>query len=436
MNNPTIAIIGAGPAGLSMARALQKAQLSFIIYEKHCKTGGLWDIENEGSPMYESAHFISSKTLSGFPDFPMPNHYPDYPNRTQLLAYIRDFAQHYALEQYISFNTSILKVEKHDKGWKLYSHTGQTYFHEEVICANGTLWQPNIAQYRGHFSGIIRHSSTFKKSTELLDKRVLVVGGGNSGVDIACEAASFAQKAYLSLRRGYYFIPKHVFGTPSDVFSHGGPKLPTKLNQWILKHLLKIVVGNQTKFGLPQPDHELFESHPLMNSQVMHHTSHGNLSIKPDIDYLDEQKVYFKDGSSIEVDEIILATGYNYAIPYSEPYFDWKDNRPQLYMSLFNPKHDNIYVMGFIETNSAAYEIFTEMAVLLVNYLKTKQYNPEKAQIFRNKVTNESLDLSGGIRFVASPRHTGYVDSDTYRANLKKIQKQMNWRGYSKGDYR
>jgi hypothetical protein len=81
------------------------------------------------------------------------------------------------------------------------------------------------------------------------------------------------------------------------------------------------------------------------------------------------------------VDEIILATGYHYAIPFAEEFFDWKDHRPQLYMNLFNPKHDNIYVMGFVETNSAAYDIFTELATLLANYLKTKS-NPQKKQRF------------------------------------------------------
>jgi cation diffusion facilitator CzcD-associated flavoprotein CzcO len=172
--------------------------------------------------MYESAHFISSKTLSGFPDFPMPDDYPDYPTRKQLCAYIQAFAKHFDLEKHIIFNTKIEKVEKYEDGWKLTTTQGESYFHQELICANGTLWQPNIAQYRGTFSGIIRHSNTFKKSTEFLNKRVLVVGGGNSGVDIACEAASFADEAYLSMRRGYYFIPKHVFGVPSDVFSHGG----------------------------------------------------------------------------------------------------------------------------------------------------------------------------------------------------------------------
>jgi cation diffusion facilitator CzcD-associated flavoprotein CzcO len=422
-----IAIVGAGPAGLSMTRALQKAQIPFVVYEKHHDTGGIWDIENPGSPMYEAAHFISSKTLSGFSDFPMPVHYPDYPTHSQILAYIRAYTDHFGLRVFIQFNTKIRKIEPSDTGWTVITQNGQRHQHRAVVCANGPLWQPNMAHYEGHFDGLIRHANTFKKSAEFLGKRVLVVGGGNSGVDIACEAATFADKAYLSMRRGYYFIPKHIFGVPSDVFAHDGPKLPTKLNQWVLKKLLRIVIGDQTKFGLPKPDHELLESHPLMNSQIMHHTSHGNLAVKGDIERFDGNTVHFKEGSSIEIDEIIMATGYDYAIPYAADYFDWKDQRPVLFMNLFNPKHDNLFAIGFMETNSAAYQFFGEMASLIAHYLKSQDQNPDQAQRFRKKVETETPDLSGGLKFVASPRHTGYVDSDTYRAYLKKLLKQMGW---------
>jgi hypothetical protein len=431
MKNTSIAIIGAGPAGLSMARALQKAQIPFVVYEKHTDTGGIWDIANEGSPMYEAAHFISSKTLSGFAEYQMPAHYPDYPTRLQILDYIRAFAEHFGLPLYIKFNTKITQISPCEEGWELATQSGEKHLHHAVVCANGPLWQPNVAQYPGEFTGTVRHANTFKKSTELLNKRVLVVGGGNSAVDIACEAATFATKAYLSMRRGYYFIPKHIFGVPSDVFAHDGPKLPTKLNQWVLKKLLRIVIGDQTKFGLPKPDHELLESHPLMNSQIMHHTSHGNLTIKGDIERFEGKTVHFKDGNSIEVEEVILATGYDYAIPYAEPYFDWKDQRPVLFMNLFNPKHDNLFAIGFMETNSAAYQLFGEMASLIAFYLKAKSQNPAQANRFWEKVQTETPDLSGGINFVKSARHTGYVDSDTYRAYLKKLLKQMGW-GYDR----
>ncbi len=431
-----IAIIGAGPAGLAMARALKHEKIPFVIYEKHSGVGGIWDIDNPGTPMYESAHFISSKTLSGFPDFPMPDHFPDYPKRQQILEYLKSFADHYALSQHIRFDQTIKNIEKQaDNTWLLTTQNGEKAQYDFIICASGPLWHPNTPTYRGNFEGEVRHANTYKKAEELINKRVLVVGGGNSAVDIATEAATYAAEAHLSMRRGYYFIPKHIFGQPTDVFAHAGPKLPTKLNQWVLKKLLRMVVGDQTKFGLPKPDHELMESHPILNSQIMHHTSHGNLKVKPDVDYFEGKTVFFKDNTSIEVDLILYATGYNQQIPYMSNYFDWQDERPQLFLNIFNRKYDNLFVLGFMETNSAAYELFTEQDKLLVNYIKAKITSNESAKSFREKVITEFPDMTGGIKFLKTARNTGYVDSDTYRAYLLKIQKQLGWTPYKKGFY-
>jgi hypothetical protein len=304
-----------------------------------------------------------------------------------------------------------------------------------LICASGPLWFPNVPQYEGNFTGEIRHANTYKKASELIGKRVLVVGGGNSAVDIACEAASFADQASISMRRGYYFIPKHIFGKPTDVFAHEGPKLPVKLNQWVLKKLLRLAIGDQTKFGLPKPDHELLESHPIMNSQIMHHTSHGNLNVKPDVARFEGNKVIFVDGSQLEIDLVLFATGYNQHLPYMPHFFDWQDDRPNLFLNVFNKHHDNLFVLGFMETNSAAYELFTEQDKLLVNYIKAKIANNASAQSFRNKVINENPDMTGGIQFLKTARNTGYVDSDTYRAYILKVQKQLGWTAYQKGEY-
>ena len=126
MSNLSIGIIGAGPSGLCMARALKHEKIPFTIYEKHSGVGGIWDIQNEGTPMYESAHFISSKTLSGFPDFPMPDHFPDYPKREQVLEYLQAFARHYGLLESIQFDSQIKSVtQQTDQSWTLELANGQ-----------------------------------------------------------------------------------------------------------------------------------------------------------------------------------------------------------------------------------------------------------------------------------------------------------------------
>ena len=339
----------------------------------------------------------------------MPDHFPDYPKREQVLEYLQAFARHYGLLESIQFDSQIKSVtQQTDQSWTLELANGQSTNHQILICASGPLWFPNIPSYEGQFTGEIRHANTYKKASELIGKRVLVIGGGNSAVDIACEAASFASHAAISMRRGYYFIPKHIFGKPTDVFAHEGPKLPVKLNQWVLKKLLRLAIGDQTKFGLPKPDHEArFEG----------------------------QKAIFTDGTELEIDLVLFATGYNQHLPYMPQFFDWQDQRPNLFLNVFNRQHDNLFVLGFMETNSAAYELFTEQDKLLVNYIKAKVANPTAAQIFRDKVVNDNPDMTGGIQFLKTARNTGYVDSDTYRAYILKVQKQLGWQPYQKGEY-
>ncbi len=432
----TYCIVGAGPCGLMTARAFKYANIAFDVLEKHSDVGGIWDIDNEGSPMYDAAHFISSRTKSGFPDFAMPDTYPDYPSHRQILTYIHAFAKHYNLYENILFNKKVVRVERlAENDWLVSTEDGQNKHYTGVICANGTLWAENSPSLKGSFDGVIRHGKDFKMSSELTDKKVLVIGAGNSGVDIACEAATYAKSAFLSMRRGYHIIPKYFFGKPADVFADEGPKLPMKIEQWVFAKLMRIMLGDPKKLGLPKPDHKIFESHPILNSDIFSHLGHGKLTIKPDVDYLDGKTVVFNDGSREEIDEIITATGYNFEIPYAKTYFDWQDNRPKLYLSTFNPKFDNIFAVGFLETNSAAYVLLTENIKLLTNYLKSKEISPEKAKDFRTIVTNDQPDLTGNIKFLRTPRNTGYVNSDTFRAYLRKLNKRMNWPAYQTGDY-
>ena len=119
--------------------------------------------------------------------------------------------------------------------------------------------------------------------TKALEVDVLVVGGGNSGCDIAVDVSRTASRAFISLRRGYWFIPKHLFGVPADVFGHRGPELPRWIEQPVFERLLRLLLGDPTRLGLPAPDHRLFETHPVLNTQLLHALGHGELGVKPDV---------------------------------------------------------------------------------------------------------------------------------------------------------
>ncbi|KQQ39970.1 hypothetical protein ASF61_03930 [Duganella sp. Leaf126] len=423
-----VCVVGAGPGGLSAARALKGMQLAYEQFERHSDVGGIWDMHNPGSPIYQSAHFISSRDLSGFIGFPMPKSYPDYPTNQQILAYVRSYADAYGLRAAIRFNTPVQHVQKQDDGrWLVTLGDGSRRRYLAVICATGCNWDANMPAIKGQFNGEIRHSVTYKQADEFAGKRVMIVGAGNSGADIACDAATRAGKAFISMRRGYHFIPKHLFGLPADQVGESGPQLPLWIARPVMSVLLKMFTGDLTRFGLPKPDHRLFESHPLLNSQLLHHLQHGNIAVRPDIAHYDGDDVVFVDGSREKLDLVVYATGYKWSCKYAADYFEWRGGRPQLYLSMFSREHRNLFGIGYVETNSSAYKLFDTEAFMIACYLRDQVKQLGAARRFDALIANDNPDLSGGLKFVQSQRHEVYLEAHALKSYLKRLRKRMGW---------
>ena len=423
-------IVGGGPAGLVMARAFDKEGIPYDLYERHTSLGGIWDADNPGSPMYDSAHFISSKYTSHFYGYPMPDAYPDYPTHRQILAYVKAFAAAYRLDRSARTGISVTSAVPDGDRWLVTLSTGEARSYRGVVCANGVTWHPRLPDYPGlsSFTGEVRHSVTYRSAAELAGRRVLIVGAGNSGVDIACDAARAASAAFLSVRRGYRFVPKHIFGIPTDVFiTRGGlppdgvvvPEDPSRL--------VDSLVGDLTRFGLPAPDHALLESHPIMNTQILHHLAHGDIQAKGDVREFRGRSVVFADGSEEEIDLVLFATGYDYAIPYvDEGLFTWTSGRPDLYLNVLHRSLDGLYVLGFVEFADAAYQRFDEMAQLVVidAYAHATGTGLEEMRTLR---ATDRPDLRGGHHYIDSPRHAAYVDSATYQRYLAEIRDRFGF---------
>ena len=421
-------VIGAGPAGLAVARALAERNLPYTHIERHTGPGGLWDIDNPGSPMYESAHFISSRTLSGFGGYPMPDHFADYPPYRQILSYLTSFADAYGLTDRIEFGTGVRSVGKNADGtWTVTRADGQASVHRQVVVCTGAQWHPNIPELPGDFTGEVRHTVTYRSSEELRGKRVLVVGAGNSGLDIACDAARSADHAAISMRRGYWFIPKHLFGRPVDTIAAGGPHLPVWLQQKLFGALLRLLNGDPRRLGLQKPDHKLFETHPAINSMLIHHLQHGDITARPGIARTDGRTVHFTDGTSDDFDLILLATGYVHKVPVAQKYFG-NEQHPDLYLSSFSRDHEGLFGVGFVETNSGAYQLFDSQAQLIASFIGDARHGRPTAERFARMISSERPDLTGGLSFVDSPRHTGYVHSDAFVKYLGKVAAGLGWR--------
>jgi cation diffusion facilitator CzcD-associated flavoprotein CzcO len=421
-------IIGAGPSGLATARAFTHAAIAFDLLERHPDVGGIWDLSNEHTPMYESAHFISSRTQSAFDDFPMPEDYPDYPGWRQILAYIRAFADRYGLKEHAEFGVTVERAEPVGNAWEVRLASGEVRRYRGVVCAAGHNWDPVMPSYPGHFGGEAYHSLYYRSPSEFAGKRVLIVGGGNSGCDIACDAAATAAQAFISLRRGYYFLPKHIFGQPTDAFFRSGPHLPAWLAQPLLTGLLRLLVGDLRRYGLPKPDHKVLTSHPIVNSQLLHHLAHGDIAPKPDVKELGERSVRFADGTEESIDLIVYATGYRATIAYlDQSVLSLEQGAAPLFLNIF-PDRPDLFVIGMFETDGGAYPMVSKQAELVALRILAGEHDPATAAWFDRLQSGARPNLTGGIRYLSSPRHSIYVQYDEYVHYVEKLLRQMRKR--------
>lgn len=361
----------------------------------------------------------------------MPADYPDYPSWRQIRDYIRSFADKYDLKSRVNFGVGVEDAQPiSDDRWQITLSNGKSEIYEGLINATGVTWHANRPHIEGEekFKGTIIHSVQYRSADEFDGKRVLIVGAGNSGVDIASDAATRADQAFLSVRRGYRFIPKYIFGLPTDALIAGKLQPPRGVSiGGDVTKMIDSLIGDLTRYGLPAPDHDLLASHPIMNTQVLHHLGHGDLIAKPDIEEITEDGVLFKDGSFEKLDTIVLATGYSYSVPYLEQGEDeWRDGRPQLYLRIFSRKHKNLYFIGYAEFADAAYRRFDEMAQMVVIDIRARTTGLHYQELLELR-RSDNPDLAGGHKYIESPRHTNYIEVETYLNYLATLRDRFDW---------
>lgn len=416
------ALIGAGPMGLAMAKLLKEQGIPFQGFELHSDVGGLWDIDAPQSTMYETAHLISSKKMTQFDDFPMAEEVAEYPSHWEMRRYFCDFARHFDLYKDYAFKCQVLSCEPlgdSGDGWRVTWRDGEGQEHSAVfagvLIANGTLAEPNVPSFKGHFDGEQIHSAQYRDPRQFADKRVLIVGAGNSGCDIAVDAIHHGVSCDISMRRGYYFVPKYVFGKPADTMG-GAIRLPMWLKRRVDGMILKWFVGDPQKYGFPKPDYALYESHPVVNSLILFHAGHGDLTVRPDIDHIDGKTVHFTDGSQADYDMILTATGYLLHYPFiDKELLNWQGAAPHLYLNCMHPKRDDLFVLGMVEASGLGWQGRHEQAEMVARYIKgLRDGSAGAAQLKREKSAGFER-ATGGMNYLKLARMAYYVDKATYR---------------------
>ena len=426
--------VGAGPHGLSALKNLLQLGLDADGFERDTDLGGNWNFHAENSRVYESTHLISTKPFTQFPDFPMPDAYPDYPSHWQVHRYFRSYAEHFGLLDHLSFNSEVVSITPAaGDRWDVTvldreSGVETTRQYAGVVIANGHNWWPKIPQYPGQdtFTGEIKHSADYKSADVVRGKRVLVVGAGNTGCDVAVESAQNAKETYHSTRRGYYYNPKYAFGRPSDQTADLllALRLPLALRRVMFKSVLRLTVGDFEKFGLRKPDHEFFETHPIVNQQLVYYVGHGDIQPKPDIDRFDGSTVHFEDGTSAEIDVVVFCTGYLAHFPFlDDSYLNPEGDHPVLARQIFTPATPTLAVSGLIQPDSGQWTIAHWQGMLIATYAALRAQDPAAAQRFYDAMVRETgVRFTGGAEYKDSTRHYYEIAHQEY---LRAIERDL-----------
>lgn len=418
-----VAIIGAGPSGLAAAKNCRAAGLEYTVFEKSHTVGGNWVFNPEPghSSVYENTHIISSRIWSEYEDYPMPEHYPDYPSHQQLYDYFLSYARHFKLLPAIRFQHRVDHAGLDDDGrWRLIvtDDEGETlteHFTHLMVC-NGHHWDPRHPELPGQFNGRIMHSHEFKRVDDSWrDQRVLIIGAGNSACDVAVEVTRVSKHVTLSTRSPQWFVPKFIFGKPADQLATGFQWLPSSLRQWMFQTLLVKLQGKNSDYGLPNPEWTPFQSHPTVNQDLLPLIRHGRIQCRPAVKQLNGDEVAFADGSSEAFDIIVTATGYWISFPFFDPSFiDFRHvEQVPLLHKMMHAQYKNLYFIGLFQPLGCIWPLADYQAMLACREILGHWHRPvNMQQAIQTQLQNPHYDWR------QEARHATEVDYHKFRQEL------------------
>lgn len=423
---PSVAVIGAGISGLTALKMFADYGVEVVCFEASDRVGGNWafDNPNGSSSAYRSLHIDTSKHQLSFRDFPMPEEFPDFPHHSQIKQYLDDYAEAFDLFRSIEFENRVQHAERLEGGgWELTTErTGVRHF-DALVVGNGHHWDPRFADFPGEFTGEMIHSHAYIDPwdpLELMGKRILVVGLGNSAADISVELSSKVMRndVTLSTRSGAWIVPKYIAGQPADKYFATYPFLPYSWQRKVIQVMQPMSAGRPEAYGLPKPNHKFFEAHPTQSVELPLRLGSGDIAAKGDIDRFDGKTVHFADGTSGEFDVVIQATGYNTSFPFFDRDFLSADahNHIPLYKRMFTPGIDDLLFVGFAQSTPTLFPFVEAQARLAAAWATGLYHTPPVAEMERVIAADEKKYIG---HMLNTPRHQQQVDYFLYEHDLR-----------------
>lgn len=365
----TYLVIGAGPVGLGLARVLKENGVPYEQVEADTDVGGNWL-----HGVYRTAHIISCRSVMEYPEYPMPDSYPDFPSQAQLCRYFIDYARHYGLRESVRFSTKAISVlpVQHNR-WRVVFADGSESSYRGVLVCNGHHWSKRFPRYEGTFDGEYIHSKDYRGPEQLKDKRVLVIGAGNSGCDIVCEAARVGRAAHLSMRRSVWIFPKSFMGRPLGHLRV--PALPEFVEHALIRAMLRLTFGTHSRYNLPRPAHGLFDRHPTVSEELPYYLRHGRVSIRPDVTRFEGQQVVFADESRESFDLIVAATGYALDYPFlPRQLIRRTGTRLAVYGYCAYDDYRGLFLVGWPQVRGGVGSLISAYAQVIARFIRVEEH--------------------------------------------------------------
>jgi hypothetical protein len=409
---------------MAAAKALAARGVAFEGFEIGSAIGGMWRYQNDNglSSAYRSLHIDTSRGNLGYPDHPIPDSYPDFLSHEEVLEWLESYADRFDLKRHFRFRCKVETIAPDaDGAWKVTLAGGESRRFRGVIVANGHLWDPRTADFPGTFAGDQLHSHHYRTAEPYAGKNVLVIGIGNSAVDIAVDVCKSARRTFLSTRRSAWVMPKYITGIPIDRWSGFFARklrLPAPLSRTLVRWLAYLVVGDQARFGVPRPKHAIWREHATLSQELLPYCGHGWIRMKPNVRSLQGERVEFEDGSVETVDAIIQATGYRTSFPFLDPkLFQVTEEVPALYRRMAPPHLPGLFFLGLVQPVGPTIPLVEVqsrwLAALLAGAMRPAAPATMAAEIERH---------AAGVRrrYVGSPRYALEVDARSYAKQLVK----------------
>jgi indole-3-pyruvate monooxygenase len=302
-------IIGAGPAGLAVGACLTRARISFTILERERAVGASW------RGHYDRLHLHTNKGTSALPFIPFPRDYPRYPSRDQVVAYLESYAKAFHLEP--RFGQEVIAAGRRGDRWEVETRDG-AYVARHLVVATGLNRDPITPRWEGQdaYRGRILHSRDYRNGAEFRGARVLVVGIGNSGGEIALDLHEYGALPTIAVRGPVNVLPREILGVPIVAAGRLSGLLPPRVADRINAPLLRLVLGDLQPLGLSRPPYGPLTQiattgrTPLIDVGTIGAIKSGTIAIRPGIDRFVEDGVVFTDGRQEPFDAVVLATGY------------------------------------------------------------------------------------------------------------------------------